>query len=282
MIPNRMMFFWGGGPLSWMRYMTFWSFSKLHPDWDMVLFVAPACTNPITWRGPQLVDSQQAVADDYFHLLPAAGVKVEAWLPPSNFVDAGAPQMADLCRWGALSKYGGWFADTDFLFVDSMETLKGYAGQPVALPVCRDWLATGMIGAAKDNRFTSSLYLAAKAGPGFGSFRAAGADTLARVLGLPDPNYVEQSDVQRRVRAAFPGTDFWFPNPAAFYTWGWYDSSRIFGQDEPALAETVAIHWNGSSRAAQRANRLYRLSTFREDQNTFTHFAQNLIDDTDQ
>lgn len=49
-IPKIASFFWGGGPLSWLRYMTFWSFRKLHPDWEMRLYLRPVAHNQATWH----------------------------------------------------------------------------------------------------------------------------------------------------------------------------------------------------------------------------------------
>ena len=35
-----MYFYWGGSAMSWMRYMTLYSFRKMNPDWEMVLCLA--------------------------------------------------------------------------------------------------------------------------------------------------------------------------------------------------------------------------------------------------
>lgn len=276
------MSFWGGGPLSWMRYLSFWSFRKQNPDWEIRLFVAPACKNQATWEGHEVADFQSPVGRDYLTKLPALGVKIEGWNPPADFANAAPSHMADLCRWGALSQFGGWFADTDFLWLDPMSLcLQHYEGQDVAFPVCRDRLAVGMIGAKARTKFTGELYIAARNTADFRRFASAGSENLARMIGC-DPIYTEQRTIQRAIKAKWPDVSFWFPHHAAFYTWNWYDAPRIFVQDDPALNYTVGLHWTGSTRAAQRANRLYDETNFRQYRNTFTHFAANLIDGTEE
>ena len=39
-IPKRIFFYWGGSDMSWMRYMTLYSFRKMNPDWEVILYVS--------------------------------------------------------------------------------------------------------------------------------------------------------------------------------------------------------------------------------------------------
>jgi hypothetical protein len=40
-IPKRMSFFWAGGPMSWLRYLTLASFRHLNPNWEMRIYHCP-------------------------------------------------------------------------------------------------------------------------------------------------------------------------------------------------------------------------------------------------
>lgn len=298
-IPKIASFFWGGGPLSWLRYMTFWSFRKLHPDWEMRLYLCPeAVVNGATWTTgePQDFPGNMAInasGQDYLPRLAAElRVKIEPFFPPAGWQAASAVHLADLCRWGALSKHGGWFFDTDLLFIDQMESLyqKWIGRNPenqnpdVAMIVCRDWLPTGFMGAMPENKFTSECYSFARAQPNFARYRSAGAETVMRLAGL-DPAFFppDRKIVKVALASSFAGTRFAMLHHLTAYRWEWYDAEQIFTEDQEAFAETVAIHWFGGTRVAQKFNRLWTEKNWREQKVcTLLHYIKNLVDNTSE
>jgi hypothetical protein len=183
-IPKRISFFWSGGALSWMRYMTFWSFRLQNPDWEIHLYLATECQHKKTWTTGEVqdfdADGQPYAGQNYLPELTKLGVKVSPWIPPADCKSMSPVHLADVCRWGVLSKFGGWFADTDILWVDSMATRietryhsdakaheerhgpGSFRPPDVAWPICRDWLPTGLIGAMPETRFAGDCYLMAR------------------------------------------------------------------------------------------------------------------------
>jgi hypothetical protein len=285
-IPKRISFFWGGGPLSWMRWMTFYSFRLLNPDWEMVLYLAPTCQNKATWHTGERQDCEPPLAcEDRLPMLAPLKVRIEPWHPPAEFAAASPVHMADLCRWGVLAEFGGWFADTDILFVDSMELLEKRhqeetKGEPadVALPLCRDWIPTGIMGAVRRTRFAADMYSLARGRPDFTRHCSLGGELLARVCGVDPILPKEWRVVARRLRTAFPGTAFWFAHHLTAYRWEWHAAHEIFDRDEEVLPDCVGIHWYAGSRVGSKFNRLLTEKNFREHKNTFCHYAANLLD----
>ena len=78
MIPNCMAFYWEGGPMSWLRLQTLDTFTRLHPAWELVR-------------------------------IPALTEKRFAGLPLDT--------RSDIARWRWLAENGGWFMDTDLVWL---------------------------------------------------------------------------------------------------------------------------------------------------------------------
>ncbi len=98
MIPHIAFFYWSGGsgPLPWLREQALISFQRCHPTWEVVLGVTEPHSAPLGVR---------VVLDDISNpALPAAA-------------------RSDVWRWYVLSKYGGVYADTDVIFIHSIEPL---------------------------------------------------------------------------------------------------------------------------------------------------------------
>lgn len=292
MIPNRAMFYWSGGPLSWMRANTLWSFRKLHPDWEMVLFLGPLSNESPpreqpTW-GEERQDWQGEPINESRGLAwIVSGLKVElrTWRPPLDYAAATPVQHNDLCRWGALSKFGGWFFDLDFLFIDKMSALpEPAAAADVSLVLARDWIPTGFMGARAGNDFTAAMYSAALAAPDKTRYRAAGAETIARVIGLGEKGWYQHTTNQfaAALLRSFPGTRFCPLGTATAYRWEWFDAGKVFSGSETVLRKTVAIHWYGGSRIGQRWQRKMTEQTYSGFTNCpYSQYASDLAEATE-
>lgn len=286
MIPKRAMFYWSGAPLSWMRFNTLWSFRKLHPDWEMILFRGESWRPdvPECWQEKQDF-GRGDLSQDFMPIVSRLGVDIRAWFTPSGYAGATPVHFNDLCRWGALAKFGGWFFDMDFLFVDKLDGLADEVQAADAtglfLPA-RDWIPTGFVAAETGSKFAAEMYLAAINSPDKERYRAAGSETIARVLGLTGGPWMRHStsELKLRLRTVFPDVRWSFPSFQVAYPWEWFDTNLIFSADEPLkLNSTVAIHWYGGSRIAQRFIGTLDEKNFRSaPQNTYTHFVRDLAD----
>lgn len=284
MIPNHAMFYWRGGCLSWMRYNTLWSFRKLHPEWKMTLFYGgPVPGNPEQqWEDSQDWLGSPALGHDYLPEVAGLGVDIKAWRPPAGYPQSQPTHENDLCRWGALSHHGGWFFDLDILFIDKMESLKVDERADVAFIPARDWIPTGFMGAAKGNEFTAAMYEVALSAPDKTRYRACGSEAIARAINLPAAaagwGQHSRPEIIRNMRAAFPQVSWQFVNQVACYRWEWFDANQIFSGTDGVLSSTVAIHWYGNQRVAQRAMRKLTAENYASHPMPFTEYTKNLAE----
>lgn len=284
-IPKRAMFYWGGGPLNFLRYNTLWSFRQLHPDWEMKLFVGDLQTPLAVQKWEERQDWQgEPFTRDYLPSVRDLNVEIATWTCPVGYPQATPVHCNDLCRWGALSKFGGWFFDMDILFVDRIEAL-GDEGDKrdsdVAFVPIRDWIPTGFIGAKADNQFTAACYSAALLAPDKARYRAAGSETIARLLGIEGQQGWYRHSRQQFIAAAmrcFPSVKWWMLNHLSAYRWEWFDANKIFGADEQVMPQTVAIHFYGGQRVTQRAMRKLGEADWRAAQNTWATYFRDMVE----
>ena len=77
MIPKRIFFYWSGHNLSWMRYMTLFSFRKLNPDWDIILYLSDNTNTTKTWKGVEEQDFSNYKGHNYFNKLEELNIKTK-------------------------------------------------------------------------------------------------------------------------------------------------------------------------------------------------------------
>jgi len=110
-------FYWGGNPLSYLRFLTVKSFIVFNPDWE-VRFYVPKVHNT---KLPQWVSHSHKIrytGHDYMADLRNLGVEPRIF----DFHAAGFPndiheaQKSDFLRWHLLYHSGGFWSDTDVIF----------------------------------------------------------------------------------------------------------------------------------------------------------------------
>jgi len=122
-----MAFFFVAERLSWLRYCTFLSFRRLHPEWEMVLYQGDT-SGVRGWETPERHEafSNQAI-EDYSDRLGALGVEIKQFKlidPYGKHIRNWNPiHLSDAFRWSYLTETGGWYCDTDVLWVRSLNYL---------------------------------------------------------------------------------------------------------------------------------------------------------------
>jgi hypothetical protein len=129
-IPKRMTFFWAGKTISWLRYMTLYSFVKLNPDWDVHLVTSNAKVKDKEWECHNEQDFMTKVEDknDYYYLIKKLKITITNWKMEYPFQkriktwnDISPPHKCDFLEWKTLSNEGGYFSDMDILYLRPMD-----------------------------------------------------------------------------------------------------------------------------------------------------------------
>lgn len=118
-IPKIAHFIWSEGTsLSYLRWLSYDTFRKLHPDWQIMFHLVRGCSTKKTWTGTEELEFMTHKGEDYTSLIPD---------PIIETVDGILPNYAsDLIRWESLYKHGGYYFDMDQLFIKSFNPLLDY------------------------------------------------------------------------------------------------------------------------------------------------------------
>lgn len=124
-VPRIAHFYWGGSPLSFLRYLTLASFRRHNPDWHMILHQPkhPSLAAP-AWQSSEQSDRYQG--PDHTDRVTELDVEIRCHV----FQDLGFDDQAhevhksDFLRWQVLSHQGGLWSDMDIIYLRSMLMLR--------------------------------------------------------------------------------------------------------------------------------------------------------------
>ena len=122
-IPKTLHLYWGGGKLSYLRYLTVATFRYYNPDWEIILHTPLVAQPLMKWTS-----HEQKYADNYADCFDMIS-KLKVTIRQVDFEkmgfnnDASEVHKSDFLRWKLLYEEGGLWADMDILFIKSVDYL---------------------------------------------------------------------------------------------------------------------------------------------------------------
>lgn len=123
-IPKIMHFYWDGGALSYLQFMSVISFNKFNPDWKIIIHEPKSRYGFITWKtneqrirysGPDWYPDLKNLSFVEFNLIDFNSI---------GFTEE-TPEVfkSDYLRWYLLSTVGGGWSDIDILYTKPVSNL---------------------------------------------------------------------------------------------------------------------------------------------------------------
>ena len=260
-----MAFFWSGDKLSWMRYMCFYSFSKLNPDWEIRLYMTEVCGRR-KWDSGESLD-----AEDYrgiAYSIDDLNIKQIEWIPP--IANLSPTHAADLFRWDYMQTEGGWYSDTDFLWVQPMPDIDAdFVG-------CETYgiIGVGLL-AGRPNKLWKGLYESALKGYDPKRYQSTGTEAIYRYAGMPPMMGWER--IAQKLKLYHPTLEIKILPHAVYYPWAATEVYNIFNKTESVPEDCVGIHWFGGSPLGQEWNNKLTGHSCWYLHNTYTKYARQLL-----
>jgi len=103
-------FFWCGGPMSWLRYLSLFTFKEQNPRHEVYMWTSNSYIKETSWDTPE--NKEIYSGKDWFKEACAICDKVKKYkTSPLHPI-----HINDIVRIHALKKYGGVWSDTDILY----------------------------------------------------------------------------------------------------------------------------------------------------------------------
>lgn len=163
-IPKVVHFYWGNEKLSYLRYMSIFSFRKLNPDWIIKIHI-PSQVNNLNPSWSTFEQKNSEIKKNYWDRLSSLDVQIVEHKPFEDFdQDAHEVHKSDFFRWKLLMTEGGVWSDFDIVYQNSMnnlqENLLENNQSQVGLswyPNLHKWAISFML-ASPDNIFYSKIH----------------------------------------------------------------------------------------------------------------------------
>lgn len=213
--------YWGGRPLSWLRYLTVKSFRLHNPKWNVKVYYPVKPTVGNKWH-----TSEQTVAyegKDWFPELDAELIPFDmGTLGVSN--DIPEVHKSDLFRLWVIHEHGGLYSDFDILYTKPFPEFKGtlYCWHPDG------HYSVGLIGGNKGSKVYKKL-LEASRDTDASKYQSYGSTLWGKVLNNPKGWNIPKSLV---------------------YSYGWQDVEKLFTESAELPDDAIGIHWYGGSEVA--------------------------------
>lgn len=281
MIPKRMYFYWGGSAMSWMRYMTLYSFRKMNPGWEMVLCVS---NNEIdSWVLPEKQDFLNYNGVDYFDRIPELNVTLENVQFPDGFKDKfkviSPIHESDLYRYYKLYNDGGFYSDMDVLYFRSMDSVYNkislYKSNTV-LYQCTGYVAIGFLGAAKGNLFYKDLMMSAPNMHNYNAYQSYGVELIYKFFGISGNNLLISDRIEKKYSES---KVYVIPKPLVYQ----YDWTAIEYTYKAPLGITsfdinsIGYHWYAGNPISQEFNNLLNENNYTDYKVTFSEIVKEIL-----
>jgi len=245
-IPKIAHFYWGSGRMSFMRFMSLYSFCKLNPDWKVKLHVPPQPFGKITWSTGENADVYNG--PDYYpeiNKLPVEEHLIDDF--PQKI--AGKPDVmrSDFYRWKLLATAGGMWFDMDILFIKPISELN-FDENCNTLVSIHPYKAIGVMGASPQNDFFKRVHAKATTATG------GGYQSLGSML-LNDWSRIEavKSSFKKLCVVNLPNS--------AFYHIGCGRISDFYKKETKGIPQAIGYHWYGGAPVSGKWNNKITMDT---------------------
>lgn len=283
MIPKRMFFYWSGNNLSWMRYMTLYSFRKFNSDWEIILYLSNNNNTTKTWSGVEQQDFLNYNGKNYLDEVEKLNIKIEDVVLPddikNNFPNISPIHESDIFRYYQLHKSGGFYCDMDVLFFESMDDFyNNIVKNDIDLLIHQNkmYLTIGFLGSSEGNEYYKDIFDFAIKNFNMDDYQSLGVDTIYKMYG----GSRQRPIVIDKIISRYPTSNIYNLSDSLIYHFDWthieYNFNNRVGIDNYP-DESIGYHWFGGSKISQHYNNIMNENNYDDYDTTFSEITKKII-----
>lgn len=280
MIPKRIFFYWGNRTMSWMRYMTLWSFRKFNPDWEMVLYFGNNNLDDKTWVEHNEQDFHSFEGVDYSDRIAELNIKVIGWELKDNQtvkdyqpIKMGSSHISNYLKWSKLHEEGGIYSDLDILYFRPMDEFY-HNLRYFDTAICQTaYISIGLLASRPDNDFFKDIFIQAMKKINISQYQSAGVNSVYALYG-------EGTNVLETAKLKYPHLKFYNIPMDLIYHFGWNQVDNCIKnafaiEDFPEIS--IGYHWYAGAPEIQKYNNLLNEDNYKDFEITFTKIAGEIL-----
>ena len=234
-IPKIAHFYWGGKQLTFLQYLSIYTFWKLNPDWQIFYHEPTRPTGNISWSTHE--QQYGFTGKNYYLASHDVPVTCRYW-DMSQFGlpnDMSEVHKSDILRWHLLSTEGGLWSDFDVLYFKPMNSLSFNneicQNFDTGVSICHYGHSIGFLLSSKNNPYYNRLFQNAKANYKPHEYQSMGVKSINN--NFPTINSINAIGVSA----------FNIPMNTVYP----YDASNIakllYSNESNISSDTIGIHW---------------------------------------
>lgn len=266
-IPKIMHFVWGNETLSYLRYLSIYSFIKFNPSWKVYLHLLNQKNEKQdVWKeesGKEKLsqDYLEYNGKDYFNRLRKSSIIIKN-TELDILKNINNPiKRSDIYRWFLLSTEGGFYSDTDIIYIKSIDDFYEKVKDYDAIVNMEEFWATIGFLACKGNdcKFFKDIYNQSIKNISKNTYQCCGAESIY--------NVIESKFSGETINQKYKTKYFDLLNITEYKNIYNFESKYVypikFNKIESLYTsntnfdnETFGIHWFGGTQISQKYNNL--------------------------
>jgi len=283
LIPKRMFFYWGNKTLSWMRYLTLYSFRKFNPDWEIILFLTDVeYEKERPWKDGPVQDFHNYAGKDYLRKILDLDITIKHYHFSDEEKEAGPSYRSNFFKWRMLSDYSGFYSDLDILYVRPFESFYDKVKESDVV-ICHNekYFSIGLLGSSGENKFYKDVYESSLTNYNSNYYQSAGALSLLslihQITGNTEIHLLNIKDGISILEKEYPNLSFYNIPMDLVYPWTSTKMVDVFEKKHTSLPEEcVGIHWYAGDLLAQEYNNILTEENYQNFDNTFCYFVNKI------
>lgn len=238
MIPKVMNFFWSGDKMSWLRHLSLITFKKFNPSWNIRLFLQTSKIKHIPWSDKAQQDFSTYSGINYLDKLHSE-IEVVYWSDPKT-ADLDPVHQSDIFRWKLLSEAGGFYADTDILFIRPFNLYDRLVRTDLVTCFYDGYFSIGFLGGSPNNCFYADVLKRAETLLSAESYESAGIPVIHRLIGA-DLKSNSDTVLLSKLKKKYHQLKVFHCPKTTVYPFSLKQTFESVFLDVPQ--ETIGIHW---------------------------------------
>lgn len=279
MIDKKMYFYWGNETMSWMRYLSVYTFKKLNPTWEVFVYKTKQTNKIKTWRDSPTQDLHNFNGLDYFQKLKELDIHILDWeFDKIDIKNMGASHLSNFFKWDTLGKHSGFFSDLDILYLKSMDEFYDEVKDFDVIINFTHHFSIGFLASSGNNKFYSDVVEATIKNYTNSQYQSAGVLALNSLCSKLNRTLNLNSNLYEILQKHYKDLKFHNFDMSLLYFWKHFEMNFVFEELKTNLPDnSLGIHWYAGDAVAQKWNNILNSENYTKYNNTFTYYAKKVL-----